>query len=254
MKLIIDTEAKTLVEEQNGTTQQFDLYSREAFERISRQWVRTGWNQKYQYTFSWMGRPIIQLPEDMIRTQEVIYRVKPDVIIETGVAHGGSLIYYASLCKAMGKGRVIGIDIEIRPHNRKAIEAHEMAGFITLVEGSSTAPEIVSKVKSLVKPGEKVLVILDSNHTKQHVADELAAYHDIVTSGSYIVATDGIMLDLHDVPRGSPDWTWDHPTAAAAEFAQAHPEFILEHPAWPFNESDLTENITHWPGAWLRKQ
>jgi len=109
MKLIVDTEAKTLTEEEEGHVRQFDLYSKEAFERLSRQWVRVGWNQKYPYTFSWMGRPIIQLPEDMIRTQEVIYRVKPDVIVETGVAHGGSLIFYASLFKAMGKGRVIGI-------------------------------------------------------------------------------------------------------------------------------------------------
>lgn len=254
MKLIIDTEANTLIEVANGTTQQFDLYSKDAFERISRQWVRTGWNQKYQYTFSWMGRPIIQLPEDMVRMQEVIYQVKPDVIIETGVAHGGSLIYYASLFKAMGRGRVIGIDIEIRPHNRKAIEAHEMAEYITLVEGSSTAPEIVNAVKAMLKPEEKVLVILDSNHTKQHVADELAAYYDIVTPGSYIVATDGIMLDLHDVPRGSPEWEWDHPTAAAAEFAAQHSDFVLEQPAWTFSESDLSENITHWPGAWLRRK
>ena len=254
MKLIIDTVTNTLIEELDGTTQQFNLYSKEAFEKLTRQWVRVGWNQKYQYTFSWMGRPIIQLPEDMVRMQEVIYRIKPDVIIETGVAHGGSLIYYASICKAMGKGRVVGIDIEIRANNRAAIEAHEMAGYITLVEGSSTATEIVSYVKSLVTPGEKVLVILDSNHTKQHVGDELAAYYDIVTPGSYIVATDGIMLDLHDVPRGSNNWAWDHPTAAALEFAQQHPEFILEQPVWPFSESDLTENITHWPGAWLLKK
>lgn len=254
MKLTIDTQAKTLSTEENGSCATLPLYSKEAFELISQQWLKVGWNQKYPYTFSWMGRPIIQLPEDMIRTQEVIYRVKPDVIIETGVAHGGSLIYYASLFKAMGKGRVIGIDIEIRPHNRKAIEAHELAGYITLVEGSSTAPEIVDSVKKMVKPGEKVLVILDSNHTKQHVAGELAAYHDLITSGSYIVATDGSMKDLYDVPRGSPDWDWNHPTAAAAEFAERHPEFVLEQPAWPFNESELTENITHWPGAWLRRK
>ncbi|WP_136416253.1 CmcI family methyltransferase [Herbaspirillum sp. ST 5-3] len=253
MKLILDTEAKTLIEEQNGVVRQFDLYSKEAFECLSRQWVRVGWNQKYQYTFSWMGRPIIQLPEDMIRIQEVIYRVKPDVIIETGVAHGGSLIFYASLCKAMEKGRVIGIDIEIRPHNRKAIEAHELFGYITLVEGSSTGADIVSKVKAMVKPGETALVILDSNHTKQHVADELEAYCDLVTPGSYIVATDGIMFDLHDVPRGAADWSWNHPTAAAAEFAQRHPEFVIEQPSWPFNESGLTDNISHWPGAWLRR-
>ena len=254
MKLIVDTEAKTLTEEEKGHVRQFDLYSKEAFERLSRQWVRVGWNQKYPYTFSWMGRPIIQLPEDMIRTQEVIYRVKPDVIVETGVAHGGSLIFYASLFKAMGKGRVIGIDIEIRPHNRKAIEAHELAEYITLVEGSSTAPQTVNAVKKMIKPGETVLVILDSNHTKQHVADELAAYHDLVTAGSYIAATDGIMKDLYDVPRGSPDWKWNNPTAAAAEFAQQHPDFELAQPKRPFGESDLTENITHWPGAWLRKK
>jgi cephalosporin hydroxylase len=254
MKLIIDTDNKTLICEENGESVELPLYSKKAFEEISRQWVRVGWNEKYQYSFSWMGRPIIQLPEDMIRTQEVIWNVKPDVIIETGIAHGGSLIYNASLCKAMGKGRVIGVDIEIRPHNRAAVEAHLMAEFITMIEGSSTAPEIVAQVKALVKPGETVLIILDSCHTKQHVADELEAYHDLVTPGSYIVATDGIMYDLADVPRGEADWGWNHPTDAAKEFAAAHPDFVVEQPAWPFNESDLSENVTHWPGAWLRKR
>jgi len=253
MKLTIDTDNKTLTREENGESIELSLYSKKAFEEISRQWVRVGWNEKYQYSFSWMGRPIIQLPEDMIRTQEVIWNVKPDVIIETGIAHGGSLIYNASLCKAMGKGRVIGVDIEIRPHNRAAVEAHPMAELITMIEGSSTDPEIVAQVKALVKPGETVLIILDSCHTKQHVADELDAYHDLVTPGSYIVATDGIMYDLHDVPRGEADWDWNHPTDAAKEFASAHPAFVVEQPAWPFNESDLSENITHWPGAWLRK-
>ena len=195
MKLILDTEAKTLTMDDSGQTKVLDLYSKAAFEVISREWVRVGWNQKYQYTFSWMGRPVIQLPEDMIRMQEAIFQIKPDVIIETGVAHGGSLIFYSSLCKAMEKGRVIGIDIEIRPHNRAAIEAHPLSDRITLIEGSSTAPEIVTQVKSLVKPGETVLVILDSNHTYAHVADELEAYADLVTPGSYIVATDGIMYE-----------------------------------------------------------
>src|SRR5207253_434917 len=140
-----------------------------AFEILSEQWLKVGWNEKYPYTFSWMGRPIIQLPEDMIRVQEVIYRIRPAVIIETGIAHGGSLIYYASLCKAMEKGRVIGIDIEIRPHNRAAIEGHELFPLITLIEGSSVAPDIVQQARSLVADGESVLVLLDSNHTKQHV-------------------------------------------------------------------------------------
>lgn len=254
MKLILDTEAKTLTMDDAGQSKVLDLYSKAAFEVISREWVRVGWNQKYQYTFSWMGRPVIQLPEDMIRMQEAIFQIKPDVIIETGVAHGGSLIFYSSLCKAMEKGRVIGIDIEIRPHNRAAIEAHPLSDRITLIEGSSTAPEIVAQVKSLVKPGETVLVILDSNHTYAHVADELEAYADLVTPGSYIVATDGIMYDLADVPRGTPEWATDNPTWAARDFAAKHSEFVIEQPAWPFNESGLDQNITHWPEAWLKRQ
>ncbi len=253
MTLTIDTNEKTLIEEIAGQSRRLDLYSKEAFELISQQWLKVGWNQKYPYTFSWMGRPIIQIPEDILRIQEVIYRVKPDVIIETGVAHGGSLIFYASLCKAMEKGRIIGIDLEIRPHNRKAIEAHELASYLTLLEGSSTAPEIGARTRALLKPGETILVILDSCHTKEHVRNELEAYHALVTPGSYLVATDGSMKDLHDVPRGEPEWIWDHPTAAAAEFAARHPEFVLEQPAWPFNESKLSQNITHWPGAFLRR-
>lgn len=253
MKLTIDTEQRTLTLEDKHGSRSLDLYSKQAFEEISRQWVRVGWNQKYQYTFSWLGRPIIQLPEDMVRAQEAIFRVQPDVILETGVAHGGSLIYYASLCKVLGKGRVIGIDIEIRPHNRMAIEAHPLCGVITLIEGSSTDPGIVANAKALIKPGETVLVFLDSNHTKAHVAAELQAYHGLVTPGSYIVATDGIMFDLADVPRGVAEWTHDNPAAAAREFATAHPEFVLEQPSWPFSESTLTENITHWPDAWLRR-
>lgn len=254
MKITIDTELRRLVREDGGRTTDCDLYSDEAFEIISREWVRVGWNQKYQYSFSWMGRPVIQLPEDMIRSQEVIHRVKPDVILETGVAHGGSLVYSASLLKVLGKGRVIGIDIEIRPHNRKAIEEHPLAPMISLVEGSSTDPAIVAMAKSLIKPGETVLVFLDSNHTKAHVAGELEAYCGLVTPGSYIVATDGVMRDLADAPRGGADWATNNPTEAAAEFAARHPEFVLEQPAWPFNESTLSENVTHWPGAWLRRR
>lgn len=254
MKLVIDTTKKIITQETENQKRILDLYSKEAFDLISHQWLRVGWNQKYSYTFSWMGSPIIQIAEDMIRIQEVIYQVKPDVIVETGVAHGGSLIFYASLCKLMNRGRVIGIDIEIRPHNRRAIETHEMSSLIKLVEGSSTAPDIINHVKNMIKPKEKVMVILDSCHTKGHVLDELEAYHDLVPSGSYIVATDGIMKDLSDVPRGQPDWSWDNPAEAALEFAKKHPEFVIEQPVWPFNESELTENVSHWPGAWLRRK
>jgi len=264
LKLFIDTEARsitvvtTAVADPNTATktleEELPLYSKEAFELISQLWLKLGWNQKYPYIFSWFGRPIIQLPEDMIRIQEVIYRVKPDIIIETGVAHGGSLIYYASLCKAMEKGRVIGIDIEIRPHNRRPLEAHELFPFITLIEGNSVSPEVVTQVKQLVAPGETVLIVLDSNHTKAHVLAELEAYADLVTVNSYIVATDGIMHDVADVPRGKLEWAWDNPTEAAAEFSRRRPEFEVEQPLWPFNESSLSTNITHWTGAWLLRK
>jgi cephalosporin hydroxylase len=253
MQLNLDTDSQTLTIVDGGVMTRMPLFSREAFEAISRQWVRVGWSLKYPYTFSWMGRPVIQLPEDMLRMQEVIFRLKPDLIIETGVAHGGSLVFYASLCKAMDKGRVVGVDIEIRPHNRQAIESHALSDLITLIEGSSTDPGIVAQVGALVQPGQTVLVILDSNHTYAHVLAELEAYAGMVTPGSYIVATDGIMKDLADVPRGQPGWTHDNPTRAAFEFAQSHPQFIIEQPHWPFNESDLQANITHWPGAWLRR-
>lgn len=249
MKITIDTDAHTLAID--GET--IDLYSKRAFEIISQQWVRVGWDQKYPYTFAWMGRPIIQLPEDIVRIQEVIYAVKPDVIVETGIAHGGSLVFYASLCKAMGKGRVVGVDIEIRPHNRAAIEAHELFESITLIEGDSVAPQQVAQVEACIEPGDAVLVLLDSCHTKAHVAAELRAYHHFVTPGSYIVATDGIMEDLANVPRGDASWRHDNPSAAAREFAEQHDEFILEQPPWPFNESALTDNITHWPSAYLRR-
>jgi len=253
MILTIDTAARTLSVEEDGRVSRHPLYSREAFELLGHEWLRLGWNQKYTYTFSWLGRPIIQLPEDLIRVQEVIYRLKPDVIIETGVAHGGTLMFYATLCKAMGRGRVIGIDIDIRAHNRVAIENHELAAYITLVTGDSIAADTVGRVHALVGDTEQVLVILDSNHTKAHVAAELESYHDLVTPGSYIVATDGFMQSLSNVPRGTESWSWDNPSAAAVEFAAAHPEFVLAQPRWPFNESELSAHVTHWPSAWLRR-
>lgn len=253
MKITIDSDSAKLIEENGKDTRTVDLYTKESFEILSRWWLKVGWDQKYPYTFSWMGRPVIQLPEDMIRIQEVIYRTKPDVIIETGIAHGGSLMYYASLCKTMERGRVIGVDMEIRPNNRESIEAHELFPYITVIEGSSVEAAVVNEVRSLIKPGQRVLVILDSNHTKEHVLKELDAYHALVTPGSYIVATDGSMEDLYDVPRGDQDWVWNNPAFAAREFVERHPEFIIEQPAWPFNESELSKNITHWPDAWIKR-
>jgi len=255
MRISIDTEARTFTIEDGGTRRTLDLFGKEAFELISSLWLKTSWNQKYPYTFSWMGRPIIQHPEDLVRLQEVIYTLKPDVIIETGVAHGGSLIFYASLMKAMEQGRtVVGVDLEIRPHNRAAIEKHELYPVLRLIEGNSVAPEIVAQAASHLRKGDKVLVILDSNHSRAHVAAELEAYHQFVTPGSYIVATDGIMREVADVPRGTPEWRLDNPAQAAEDFAARHPEFVIESPPWRFNESDLDQNITAWPSAWLKRR
>jgi cephalosporin hydroxylase len=253
MRIVIDTLAhRLIVEGPDGSD--LPLYSDAAFEVLSRLWTKVGWNQKHSYGFSWLGRPIIQLPSDLIRVQEVIYRVQPDVIVETGVAHGGSLILYASLCQVLGRGRVVGVDIAIRPANRAAIEGHPLASRIMLVEGDSTSPEVVRRVRELVRPGERVLVLLDSDHSRSHVARELEAYHRLVTPGSYIVATDGIMSDLYDTPRGSPEWRTDNPAAAAADFAARHPEFVLEAPAPPFDERSAPIDITHWGGGWLRRR
>ena len=226
----------------------------EAFDLVSQVWLRAGWDTKYVYSFTWLGRPIIQLPEDMVRIQEVIFNVQPDVIVETGVAHGGSLIFYASLCKAMERGRVVGVDIEIRPHNRAAIEAHPLFPFITLIEGSSTDPATVEQVKAQIRPGERVLVLLDSNHTKEHVLAELNLYSPLVAEGSYIVAMDGIMEEVVGAPRTQADWAWNNPRRAALEFVEGRTDFVLEEPPFLFNEGAVRERVTYWPGGFIRRK
>lgn len=231
----------------------YDIGSPEAFNIISEMWIRSGWDAKYVYSFAWMGRPIIQLPEDMVRTQEVIYSVQPDVIIETGIAHGGSLIYYASLCKAMEKGKVIGVDIEIRPHNRKAIEEHLLFPYISLIEGSSINEKIVEEASSHISAGDTVMVLLDSNHTYDHVLAELRAYSKFVSVGSYIVATDGIMENVVGAPRTNPDWTTNNPKKALEQFVKENDSFIIDEPTFPFNEGVIAERVTYWPSAFIKR-
>jgi cephalosporin hydroxylase len=249
----IDLENSRVIVDENGRSREYPTDSPPAFAIVSRAWLRCGWDTKYVYGFTWLGRPIIQLPDDLLRIQEVVFSVRPDVIIETGVAHGGSLIFYASLGKAMDRGRVIGVDIEIRPHNRKAIEEHFLFPYITLIEGDSVAPDVVDQVQARIDPGETVLVVLDSCHTKDHVLKELNAYAPLVTPGSYIVAMDGIMKDLVGASRSSPDWSWNNPSEAAREFAAARADFELEEPPVPFNEGVVDERVTYWPDAFLRR-
>lgn len=191
------------------------------FKKMTQEWFERSVENRYSYNFSWMGRPIIQYPQDIIATQEIIFRVKPDLIIETGVAHGGSLIFSASMLELLGNGgQVLGIDIEIRKHNREAIEAHPMSKRIQLLEGSSIAPEIVKEVTKRAQ-NKKVMVFLDSNHTYEHVKAELELYSPLVKKESYLIVYDTAIDDLPN--RLSPDRPWGEgngPKKAVHEFVQ----------------------------------
>jgi cephalosporin hydroxylase len=198
-------------------------------------WIRDTAKYKYSYNFSWMGRPIIQYPQDMIAMQEIIWQVQPDLIIETGIAHGGSLIFSAAMIELVsacggGDGEVLGIDIEIRPHNRAAIEVHPMNKRITMIEGSSIAPNVIVQVQEKAKGKQRVLVILDSNHTYEHVLAELNAYAQLTTIGSYCVVFDTI---VEDMPADFfPDRPWgpgNNPKTAVWEFMKTHSEFEIDN-------------------------
>lgn len=228
--------------------------------RLSREWIARSARHKYVYNWRWCGLPIIQLPPDVLVTQEIVWEVRPDVIVETGVARGGSLTFSASLlamldaAEATGRTpattprRVIGIDIEIRPHNRQAIESHPFAKMIQLVEGSSVAPEIVAEVRGRVRPGERVLVMLDSNHTHDHVLGELEAYAGLVTPGSYCVVQDtGIEFTA---PGAFPDRSWgrgNSPLSAIAAWLPGHPEFVVD------SSIDHKLQISSSPGGYVRR-
>ena len=253
MLTIDEAAGRVIVHCADGTTKEHALDTAEAFEAVSAAWLRCGWDVKHVYSFTWMGRPIIQLPEDMFRIQELIWRIRPDVVVETGVAHGGSLVFYAGIFHALGHGRVIGVDVEIRPHNRAAIEHHPLARHIRLIEGGSTDPDTFAHVRAAVTPGEHALVVLDSNHSRAHVGHELELYSELVTPGSYIVACDGIMARVAGAPRTAPDWSWNNPIGAIDAFLRTHPDFVLEEPGFTFNEGKVRNRVTYWPNAFLRR-
>lgn len=190
---------------------------------------------KYSYNFSWLGRPIIQYPQDIVAMQEIIWSIQPDLIIETGIAHGGSLIFSASMlelnaaCGGPQNAEVLGIDIDIRTHNRKAIEAHPMFKRIVMIQGSSIAREIITQVQAKAKDKQRVLVCLDSNHTHEHVLAELEAYAPLTSVGSYCVVFDTI---IEDMPAEMfPDRPWgpdNNPKTAVREYLKSHPEFKID--------------------------
>jgi cephalosporin hydroxylase len=252
--ITIDEQKGFVTVDSEDGSKTYNLDTPEAFAAVSDAWLRAGWWVKHPYTFTWMGRPIIQLPEDLVRIQELICAVQPEVIVETGIAHGGSLVFSASLCKLLGRGRVIGVDVEIRPHNRAAIEAHPLFPYITLIEGDSTAAETIIRVTQAAADAASVLVLLDSNHSKAHVLAELHAYAPLVSRGSYIVAMDGSIMQLvAGGPRTGADWTWNNPRAAAEEFARQNADFVIDEPRFLFNESLISAPVSYWRGGHLKR-
>ena len=249
MKILIDTDDAVVEVVEAGGTRRIPFDDPEAFELVSQAWLRAGWDAKYVYRFSWLGRPIIQLPEDIVRLQELLVRVKPDVVVETGVAHGGSLVLYASVSDA----RVIGVDVEVRPRNREAIESHPLAHRITLIEGDSIDAATFAHVREAVGDADRVVVVLDSKHTKEHVLEELKLYGQLVSPGSYLVVADGIMRDLAGAPRSSTDWSWNNPAAAIDEFLAANDVFVRDEPPPVFDESHVRTAVTYFGGGWLRR-
>lgn len=200
----------------------------------SKSWMNTANENKYSYHFEWMGRPVIQYPQDIVAMQEIIWEVKPDLIIETGIAHGGSLILYASLLELLaisgcGDGNILGVDIDIREHNRKEIESHPMYKRIDMIQGSSIAPDIIEKVKACAEGKERILVVLDSNHTHEHVLAELEAYASLVSVGSYCVVFDTVVEDMPE--NDFPDRPWgpgDNPKTAVWKYLKTHPEYEID--------------------------
>lgn len=197
---------------------------------LSRIWMREITRHKYAYNFSWMGRPIIQFPQDMVAMQEIIWETKPDLIIETGIAHGGSLVYYASLLEMMGiDGYVLGIDVDIRAHNRAEIDAHPMRKRIEMLQGSSVSHDTVASVAEHVKGKKSVLVILDSNHTHDHVIQELNQYSPFVTVGNYLVVFDTLVEDMPDDLIHSRPWgKGNNPKTAVQAFLESNDQFEID--------------------------
>jgi cephalosporin hydroxylase len=227
-------------------TRDVDIYDSNSLDLLAQLWTRAGWNQRQSYECTWLGVPIIQLPEDILMMQELIYKIRPDVILETGTAHGGTAIFYASMLELIGRGRVVSIDVEIRKYNRLAIQAHPMSRRITLIDGSSIDDETETRINKLIRPHDTVLVALDSNHSYHHVRAELERYAKFVSPGSYLVVFDGVMDIVYDAPNGSSSWETDNPTIAVRDFLEEHPEFEVD----PYYNR---MRVTYCPGGYLRR-
>lgn len=211
---------------QAGKQKEIDIYNREGLDALAQFWIKAAAHHRLMYEPTWLGIPIIQLPEDIIMMQELIWKLKPDMIVETGIAHGGSAVFYASILELLGKGKVVAVDVDIRKHNEVAIKSHFLSHRIKLIQGSSIDPAVIAEVRSHIKPADKVLVTLDSNHSKVHVAKELELYSEMVTPGSYLVAMDGAQAWVFDIPNGKPEWKEDNPLAAIDDFIAKDNRFV----------------------------
>lgn len=232
--------------EENGQSREVDIYSDEGFTLMAELWTKTSVQHRIMYEPTWLGIPIIQYPGDIVMMQELLWKVRPDVVIETGVAHGGTAVMYASILELLGKGRVIGIDVEIRQYNKVAIESHPMSKRISLIEGSSIDESVVGQVKDMIKDSRKVLVTLDSNHSYEHVIREMELYSPMVSADSYLVVMDGAQALVWDIPDGKTEWKQDNPLRAIEEFVQSHSEFEIDP---RYNRLQITSN----PQAFLHK-
>jgi cephalosporin hydroxylase len=240
--------AQLTVSDSEGSTT-VDLYSDAGLAAVSALWTKLAVHHRLMYQAHWLGVQIIQLPPDILVLQELIWSVKPDVIVECGIAHGGSLVLYASVLELIGKGRVIGVDVDIRAHNRAIIEAHPLAKRITLIEGSSIAPAIVAAVKQQVGAAGTVMVLVDSNHTTKHVYGELQAYADLVTPGSYFVVMDGAQALISDVPGGKPEWKESSPLHALEQFLRERPDFAVDDNCTRFGITSNTRGYLRRAGG-----
>lgn len=216
------------VKSENGEEQQVELYSPEGIKLVTELWIKTSFYHKVMYEPTWLGMPIIQYPNDIVLMQELIWKVRPDMIIETGVAHGGTAVLYASILELLGKGKVIGIDIEIRQYNRLAINSHPLSSRIELIEGNSTDSQVVEEIRRESCSRNKVLVVLDSDHSYDHVLSEMEIYSQFVSPGSYMVVMDGIQEKLSSTPIGKKGWEYDNPLMAIKEFLSKHDDWEVD--------------------------
>jgi cephalosporin hydroxylase len=197
-------------------------------EKIGKKWTKVAHENKLSYEIDWLGVPIIQTPEDLVLMQELVFKIKPDIVIETGIAHGGSLVYYASLLELLGKGKVIGIDIDIRDHNKKVIESHPLYDRIEMIQGSSTSQDTIDELKKRIPANSKILVCLDSDHTKKHVLQELKLYQQFVNPGCYIVVFDTITSELAKLGALDSRYIDNGPKEAVDEFLKKYNNFEID--------------------------